>query len=115
MALQVLNGPFIQPGESLSDGLDCSAGAIVRITMPGNWTPANLTFQISSDGALYNNLVLIDGTEVQIAVVAGSAVVLGQFADYLKAIAFLKVRAGSSEHPVPQDELREFAIAIDVG
>jgi hypothetical protein len=113
MPLQVLNGPFIQPSESLSDGIDCSAGAIVRLTMPGNWTPANLTFQISSDGAMYNNLVNTDGEEIQIRVVAGSAVVLAQFADYLRAIAFLKVRSGSSEHPVEQAELREFAVAIE--
>jgi hypothetical protein len=113
MTLKVLNGPFIQPGESLSDGLDCTGGALARITMPGAWTPANLTFQISSDGAMYNDLVDRHGKEIQIAVVAGSAVVVAQFGDYLKAVAFLKVRSGTSSHPVPQAELREFAVAVE--
>jgi hypothetical protein len=113
MPLTVLNGPFIQKGESLSDALDCTGGVITRITMPGAWTPANLTFQISSDGALFNNLVDRKGEEIQIVVVPGSAVVLSQYGEYLKAVAFLKVRSGTGEHPVVQQDVREFAIAIE--
>ncbi len=115
MALQVLNGPFIQPGESLSDALDCTSGDIVRLTMPGNWTPANITFQISTDGAMFNDLVGFDGNAVMIPVVAGSAVVVAPLSDYLKAVAFLKIRSGSRNHPVLQAELREFAVAVDTG
>lgn len=113
MSLEVLNGPFIQEGESLSDGLDCTGGELVRITMPGQWTPANITFQISSDGQMYNNLVDRHGDEISIAVVAGSAVVVSQFGDYLKAVAFLKIRSGTSSHPVEQKELRQFAVAVE--
>jgi hypothetical protein len=115
MALQVLNGPFIQPGESLSDGIDCTAGAIVRITMPGQqWIGANITFQISSDGNLYNDLVDTDGKEIMMACIPGSAVVLGQFGDYLRAVAFLKIRSGSRNHAVVQAEVCEFSIALEV-
>jgi hypothetical protein len=114
MALQVLNGPFIQPGESLSDGLDCTAGGIVRLTMPGQqWVPANITFQISTDGALFNDLMNIDGTEVMIPCVPGTAVVVAQLGEALKAVAHLKIRSGSRNHPVIQSELCEFAVAID--
>jgi hypothetical protein len=114
MALQVLNGPFIQAGESLSDGLDCRAGSIVRLTMPGNWTPANITFQISSDGAMYNDLVDMNANEIMVPIRAGSALVVAPLSDYLKAVAFIKIRSGSSAHPVVQEELREFAIAVEV-
>jgi hypothetical protein len=114
MPLQVLNGPFIEKGASLSDALDCAAGNILRLTMPGAWTPANLTFQISTDGAMYNDLVDFQGEEVTMPVVAGSAVVVAPLADYLKAVAFLKVRSGSRDFPVEQAELREFAVAIEV-
>ena len=38
MAIVVLEGPKILAGESLSDGLDCSAGQIVKITFPYTWT-----------------------------------------------------------------------------
>ncbi|WP_256434713.1 hypothetical protein [Bradyrhizobium sp. 6(2017)] len=34
MPLQVIDGPTIAEGEALSDGVDCSAGEIVRITVP---------------------------------------------------------------------------------
>jgi hypothetical protein len=58
MALQVLNGPVIEAGESLSDALDCTSGSIIRLTMPAQWSPqAVLTFSISSDGNGFNDLV----------------------------------------------------------
>jgi hypothetical protein len=113
MTLEVLNGPIIQAGESLSDALDCTGGTIVRITMPGQWTPANLTFQISSDGELFNDLVDRQGDDIMVVVVPGSALVVAQFGDFLKAVAFLKVRSGTRSNPVVQQELREFAIAIE--
>ena len=34
------------------------------ITMPGAWSGGNLTFQISTDGALYNDLHEANGDEV---------------------------------------------------
>jgi hypothetical protein len=114
MALQVLNGPVIAAGQSLSAGLDCTAGNIVRLTMPASWDGANLSFQISSDGAGYNDLFTIDGKEVVIPVVAGTAVVIAPLSDYLKAVAFLKVRSGSRAYPVTQSAQRDFAVAIEV-
>lgn len=112
MALIVLNGPIIAAGQSLSDGLDCTDGDIVRITMPSTWTGANLTFQISSDGAGYNDLYRADGTEVVIPVVPGTAVVVAGLGDILKAFAWLKVRSGTRQFPVVQAAQRDFAVAI---
>jgi hypothetical protein len=114
MVLKVLSDIFIQAGESLSNGVDCTEGAIVRLTMSEFWTPANISFQISSDGDRYNNLVDTNGQEYVMTVVPGSAVVLGQYAAFLRAIAFLKIRSGTSSSPVLQGELRSFAIAIEV-
>jgi len=114
MPLQVLNGPIIAAGQSLSAGLDCTAGEIVRLTMPAVWTGANLSFQISSDGAGYNDLVTIDGREIVIPVVPGSAVVVAPLSDYLRAVAFLKVRSGTRAFPVIQAAQRDFAVAIEV-
>lgn len=114
MTLQIINGPIIQAGESLSDGVDCTGGNIVRFTMPAGWTNANITFQISSDGNGYNDLYNTNGEEVTLPVEESAAVVLGQFGDYLKAIAFLKIRSGTKSHPVVQEAQRDFAIAIEV-
>ena len=114
MPLQVLNGPVIEAGQSLSAGLDCTSGNIVRLTMPYAWDGANLSFQISSDGFGYNDLFTIDGKEIVIPVVAGTAVVIAPLSDYLKAVAFLKVRSGSRAYPVTQSAQRDFAVAIEV-
>ena len=66
MALTIVDGPTITANESLSDGVDCSAGTIVRITVPQEFTPANLTFQVSSDGNFYNDLFDSKGEEITV-------------------------------------------------
>jgi hypothetical protein len=109
MPLKVLNGPFIAAGESISDALDCSDGRIVKITMPGNWAPAELTFQTSSDGELYNDIFDHDGNEVMCSVHPGTAIIMEL------NVGWIKFRSGTRATPVPQPELREFAVAIATG
>ena len=110
MPLTIINGPIIQAGESLSSGIDCSAGAIVKITMPGNWNgAAPLTFQTSSDGVMYNDIFNPDGTELMFTVIAGTGVIGMRL-----TTGFVKFRSGTRERPVVQPELREFAVAIEV-
>ena len=115
MPLIVLNGPVIEAGQSLSSGIDCTAGEIVRLTMPAAWSGANLSFQISSDGNGYNDLFRADGTEIVVPCVAGAAVVLNQPSDMLRAVAFLKIRSGSRQWPVAQAARREFSVAVYKG
>ncbi len=115
MPLVVLNGPIIAAGQSLSSGVDCTGASILRITMPAVWTPANLSFQISTDGVFYNDLFRGDGTEIIVPVVPGTAVVLAQLKDYLEAIGYLKVRSGSRGWPIIQPAQRDFAIAVQTG
>lgn len=113
MPIALLDGPVIQAGESLSNALDCSSGWPVRLTMPqptDGWTPANLTFQISTDGILYNDLYTWDGAEVMIACIPGAAVIIPP--DYFKAAVFLKIRSGRSSDPIVQDGARTFAVAV---
>jgi hypothetical protein len=109
--LQVINGPVIEAGESLSDAVDCSAGELVRITMPSDWTEAPLTFQFSSDGVAYNEMCGIDGYAVTIPNIwPGSGVVIPDAVG--KAVTFIKFRSGSAGNPVVQEERRQFAVAI---
>ena len=120
MPLQVLNGPIIRAGESLSDGLDFSAGKIVRLTMPVNWASAPLTFQISTDGEGYNDLYHLQvvagsysGYEVTLnAVVPGIGLILPT--DFGKGANFVKFRSGTRSLPIIQSADREFAVAIEV-
>jgi hypothetical protein len=110
MAIEILNGPVIEAGQSLSDGLDCSAGEIVKLTMPSDWTFAEITFQTSSDGQGYNDIMRPNGTEVMCTVFESTAIIgLGLVR------GFLKIRSGTRDRPVVQAERRQFAVAIDTG
>lgn len=113
--LQVINGPTIQVGESLSDVIDCSAGQLVRIIMPAAWNRhAVLTFQVSNDGQTFNELYGLDGYAVTIKeVVPNSCVIIP--ADVGRAISFIRFRAGSEGNPDAQEEARVFSVGIVVG
>jgi hypothetical protein len=114
MPLEIINGPIIQAGQSLSDPLDLTGKQIVRMTMPAGWDNANLTFQISTDGSGYNDLFDGKGNEVTVVVITGAAVVLPVDADPIKkAAAFVKFRSGTRHHPVVQLQQRDFALAVE--
>lgn len=111
MALTWINGPIIAAGESLSDGLDVSGGALVRITMPKEWTDAELSFQISTDGDAYNDLYSYQDGEVRVPVTPGAAMLLP--ADLTRGIGWIKFRSGLSGNPRPQPEQRNFAVTVE--
>jgi hypothetical protein len=110
MTLTVLNGPIIQAGQSLSEGVDCSGGDAVRITMPAGWSGGRLTFQISTDGNGYNDLYDRDGNEVSMAVTTGAAVRVDH--EWAKFWNFVKFRSGTRKTPVVQPTQRDFAITV---
>jgi hypothetical protein len=113
MTLQVVDGPTIPHNESLSDGADCSAGTIVRITVPQEFTEANLTFQVSSDGNLYNDLYDEEGEEVTLVAHPDTSILVPE--RITRAIAFIKIRSGTRGHPVEQKrDACRFGIAIEV-
>jgi hypothetical protein len=115
MTLHLLRGPFIQAGESLSDVLDCREGQPVRITMPGNWTGETttpLTFQVSTDGAFFNDLFDHEGNEGEAVVMPGAGVVIPN--EFFRSLnCYVKFRSGTSDGPVKQSELREFSVVLE--
>jgi len=119
MALQILNGPTIRAGESLSEAVDASGGVIIRITCPSpddypgevNWTPAVLTFQISSDNVYYNDVYNFTGELVSVNVVPGAAIMVPEV--FGRAAEFIKFRSGMPKTPIPQEKDRLFAMTID--
>jgi hypothetical protein len=110
--LKVIEGPIINAGESLSEAVDCSEGQLVRITMPESWDESTpLTFQFSTDGMFFNEMCGLDGFAVTIKDVwAGSGVIIPS--DIGRAIAHLKIRAGTFGNPVEQRDTQVFAVAI---
>jgi hypothetical protein len=113
MGLQIVDGPTILKDESLSDGVDCSAGIIVRITVPQEYTDANMTFQTSSDGNMYNDLYDENGKEITISPEPDTTVVVT--GAWVRSIGWLKLRSGTRDNPVDQtkDDVK-FAIALEV-
>jgi hypothetical protein len=114
MPITIVDGPTIPFGESLSDAADCSAGNIVRITVPQEFTPANLTFQVSSDGNLFNDLFDSKGGEVTVVAKPNTSILISEA--WGRSINFVKFRSGSRDHPVVQsrDECK-FGIAVETG
>jgi len=109
--LKVLDGPFIEAGDSLSSAIDCSGGQLVRITMPLAWDDAPLTFEFSTDGTAFNDMFNLEGYAVKIdVVVPGSGVIIPE--DVGRAVAWIKFRSGTRGNPVEQKEGRLFAVAI---
>lgn len=111
MPIVILNGPIIEAGESLSGPLNCSAGTILKVTMPMEWTMADLTFQTSSDGLGFNDIFDRDGREVTVRCGGANTAVIGLNYN----IGWVKFRSGSRERPIPQAAQREFAVALGTG
>jgi hypothetical protein len=111
MPLNIVDGPTIAANESLSDGADCSSGTIVRITVPQEFTPANLTFQVSSDGNFYNDLFDSRGNEITCVARPSTGIIISEH--WARSIAFIKFRSGSRDHPVKQREDCKFAITVE--
>lgn len=112
MPVTIIDGPTIAAGESLSDALDCTNGALVRLTMPSGWTPANLSFQISPDNiAPYSDLFDYQGHELMMAVTPGITVLFPP--DFMAGIPFIKFRSGSRTRPIPQQAQRKFSTSIN--
>lgn len=110
MALTQLAGPVIQAGASLSDGLDCTAGRIVRIYTPSAWTGSNITFQLSFDGVTWANLLNRSGAEIIAAVKPNSVIIL---TEYTQQVAHIKIRSGTAAEPVVQAARRDFKTTIE--
>jgi deoxyadenosine/deoxycytidine kinase len=112
MALDIIDGPTISQNESLSDGVDCTGGDIVRITVPQEFTPANLTFQSSTDGNLYNDLYDAEGEEITMVAKPDTTIIVR--ADWTRSLGWIKIRSGTRAAPVEQKEDCKFAVAIDI-
>ena len=108
MPIEVINGPTIAPGESLSDAVDCRGGVIIKITMPQNgFNGSDITFQTSSDDVGYNDIMKPNGQEVTCVAVPGTAIIGMDL-----ITGFIKIRGGTRDHPTVQSDIRTFAVAV---
>lgn len=111
MTIQVLTGPVIEAGQSLSNALNVTSGGIYRIIMPDEWdNTAPITFQLSYDGTDFYNVYDIGGTEANVRCIQQSVV---PFGEYLAYIHSLKIRSGTVRQPIIQNETRTFKVVLD--
>ena len=95
----------IAAGESLSEGVDCSGGRVVRITIPDNYTEHAtpvMTFQASADGVNYHDLVNDEGQQVTITARMATTIHVAQV--WTMALGWIRVRSGSKSNATPQTE-----------
>jgi hypothetical protein len=114
MPLTIIDGPTIPAGESLSEGIDCSAGIIVRITVPQEYDDGDtdkMTFQVSSDGNGYNDLFDDEGKEITIVAHPNSGVVIDRA--WARTVGWIKLRSGTRDRPTKQRVECRLGIAIE--
>jgi len=107
----------IASGESLSDAIDMSAFAtnkdnyrLFDLSMPEEWTTANLTFQTSYDGVTYKNFQDGQGTEITIVAIANVNITLDPA--IFAAVPYIKVRSGTRATPVNQAAARDILLVL---
>jgi hypothetical protein len=91
----------IAAGESLSNALDCTKASVVSVLMPANWTPAVLSFQMSTDNVNFYDVYDATGIQVVRQIGAGTGVPVLPWSDTAN---YIKVRSGTRSAPVPQNE-----------
>jgi hypothetical protein len=118
MAVNVVNGPVIAAGESLSSVLDLSSApnAVTKIIFPDAWSQDprlmlhSISFQWSPDGIAFYDLYNITGDELLVKVVTGGMAILPRD---IWVSGFMKFRSGPSRHAVPQAETRTFKCILE--
>ncbi len=101
----------IANGESLSAGVKAVIDDrfAVAVAMPGTWTAAPLTFQISTDGVTYRNVV--DGFGTELTAEAAASVHIPIPGTALAGGTYLRIRSGTSGVPVNQGGARTLILA----
>ena len=118
MPIYALPGPIIPAGESMSNAVDCGGHQILRIVTPDGWDAAPLTFQLSPDGAKFNDLYHIDPTpagfipyEVIVPWIPDGAT-LGMPPQTGLKIFWIRFRSGTRTVPKVQSHERTFQIVM---
>ena len=110
MPINVLIGPTIAAGTSLSNALNINAGLLYRIIMPALWTPAKITFQLSQDGIDFYDAYGLNGKEIVLQPIRNTIVTFG---GYIMQTHSIKIRSGTTRVPVVQTLPRVFKLVID--
>ena len=92
----------IVSGASLSTAVDTGGAKTMGIAVPSGWAAADLTFQTSADGVIYQELHDDAGAAVTGKVAAGKNTSLDKIGGQVMPWRYLKVRSGTVDLPVVQ-------------
>jgi hypothetical protein len=94
----------------ISAALDLNDSRLGVIYVPAGWLAANITFQVSHDGATFANLYDSTGAEYTVTAAASRAIAV-PLADFLGA-RYVKLRSGTSGGPVNQTGAPSLVLAL---
>ena len=100
----------ILAGQSMSNSVDLTSGSLLMLINDGDWTPANVSFQISHDNTTFVDLHDNMGVQVLRPMGPYRGVVIPS--DVTSAAMYLKIRSGPLENPVKQQADRTFQCVI---
>ena len=111
MSLKVVTA-HIPVGESLSNGVDCTEGTIIRIAAPTDgWDGANISFEVNTeDGPKYHVLVNSAGDLIQCPVAIGCTMSVRELSGLDPG--WYKIRSGSDDNPIVQKGNRDFSFVL---
>ena len=100
----------IPAGQALSSSADLTAGNMVMLLTPADWTPANISFLISEDNITFRDLFDSDGHEIVKSMGPNRAINVDP--SYTSGALYLKLLSGPRANPVAQEADRVFTIVI---
>lgn len=98
----------IKAGEWLSTSVTLTTNALAMVFAPDQWTPANISFQVSYDNTHWVDLFDADGAELLKPIAAGTAVNVDT--SLTQAALYLRLRSGPRSAPVPQAQDAVFTL-----
>lgn len=85
---------------AISNGIDLTGKALLRLRMPAGWTAANLTVQTSPDNVTWNDLYDNTGVEYTIVAAASRSILIPP-SDF-PAMRWVRFRSGTGGAPMNQ-------------
>ncbi len=111
MTLKSSDTAVIAISTSLSAAVLVPAGfTLAGIIMPTAWTAANLTFQGSANGTLYNDIYNAAGTEYNVTASTSRFITIDP-PDFA-GVGWIKVRSGTTGTPVTQTAARSIVLVF---
>ena len=100
----------IPAGQYLSNAADLTAGNLVMLLSPTNWTPANISFQVSEDNVTWRDLFDANGFPIIKPMGPNRAVNVDPA--FTSGALWVRLMSGPRDNPVTQAQDAVFIMVI---